>query len=55
MDFKVGQRATRTQLAICLLKKMRDSGGHVVSNPERSEGALRPKKRFIIGVNSFIQ
>jgi hypothetical protein len=40
MDFKLRQRGTRAQLAVCLLKKMGESGSHVVSNPERSEGTL---------------
>jgi hypothetical protein len=40
MDFKLRQRATRAQLAVCLLKKMGELGSHVVSNPERSEGTL---------------
>jgi hypothetical protein len=43
MDFKLRQRGTRAQLAVCLLKKMGESGSHVVSNPERSEGTLARK------------
>ncbi len=39
-DFKFRQRRARAQIAICLLKNLGEIGGHVVFNPERSEGAL---------------
>ena len=40
-DFKFRQRSARTQIAICLLKNLGESGGHLYLDHERREGALR--------------